>query len=180
MTSSARPRCVIVGSWRPGGRSRQRYGYAEMAVPVFEFTDVFSRILGETSDIVSKEMYNFDDRAASVTLRPEFTAGFARALILARWQRFPMGRAHGRCSVRAAAEGPAAASSTRSTPSCWARRSPRRRRAARGRPRILEALGLARQVTLELNTLGDPAEPERLSRALVAYLAGLRGSVVRG
>src|ERR687892_2681684 len=59
-----------------------RYGYGEIAVPVFEFTEVFARTLGDTSDIVTKEMYTFEDRGGErITLRPEFTAGVARALI---------------------------------------------------------------------------------------------------
>lgn len=60
----------------------ERYGYDEMATPIFESTDVFSRTLGETSDIVTKEMYTFTDKGGgSLTLRPEGTAGVARALI---------------------------------------------------------------------------------------------------
>ncbi|HAU27914.1 MAG TPA: histidine--tRNA ligase, partial [Alteromonas australica] len=59
-----------------------RHGFREMTPPVFEFTDVFSRTLGETSDVVTKEMYTFDDRGGdSITLRPEFTAGIARAFM---------------------------------------------------------------------------------------------------
>ena len=58
------------------------YGYAPAATPVFEFTDVFQRTLGETSDIVTKEMYTFTDKGGdSLTLRPEGTAGIARAVI---------------------------------------------------------------------------------------------------
>lgn len=58
------------------------YGYEELATPVFEFTKVFSRSLGETSDVVTKEMYTFTDRGGDmITLRPEFTAGVVRALI---------------------------------------------------------------------------------------------------
>ena len=41
-----------------------RYGYHEMATPIFEFSEVFKRTLGDTSDIVTKEMYSFTDRAA--------------------------------------------------------------------------------------------------------------------
>lgn len=60
----------------------ERYGYAELATPVFEFTEVFQRTLGETTDVVTKEMYTFVDRGGdSITLRPEFTAGIVRALI---------------------------------------------------------------------------------------------------
>ncbi len=53
-----------------------------MATPIFEFTDVFQRTLGDTSDIVTKEMYTFEDKGGdSLTLRPEGTAGIARAFI---------------------------------------------------------------------------------------------------
>ena len=59
-----------------------RYGYGEIATPVFEFTEVFQRTLGETSDIVTKEMYTFEDRGGDrITLRPENTAGVVRAVI---------------------------------------------------------------------------------------------------
>ncbi len=58
------------------------YGFREMATPIFEQTEVFSRSMGESSDVVSKEMFTFDTRGGeSVTLRPEFTAGIARAFI---------------------------------------------------------------------------------------------------
>jgi len=60
----------------------QRYGYSEIATPVFEFTEVFTRTLGDTSDIVTKEMYTFETKGGeSITLRPEGTAGVARAFI---------------------------------------------------------------------------------------------------
>lgn len=60
----------------------RRYGYAEMATPIFEFTDVFARGMGESSDVVSKEMYSFTDRGGeAITLRPEITAGVVRAFI---------------------------------------------------------------------------------------------------
>ena len=60
----------------------ERYGYLEMATPIFEFSEVFQRTLGDTSDIVTKEMYSFTDRGGEqLTLRPEVTAGVARALI---------------------------------------------------------------------------------------------------
>ncbi|MBC7135696.1 MAG: ATP phosphoribosyltransferase regulatory subunit, partial [Oceanibaculum nanhaiense] len=58
------------------------YGFAPIATPIFEFTEVFQRTLGDTSDIVTKEMYTFTDKGGEqVTLRPEGTAGVARALI---------------------------------------------------------------------------------------------------
>ena len=54
-----------------------RYGYAEIAVPVFEFTEVFARTLGETSDIVTKEMYSFEDRGGErITLGPSSPPGW--------------------------------------------------------------------------------------------------------
>ena len=58
------------------------YGYREMATPIFEFTELFARGIGETTDVVSKEMYTFCDRSnESLTLRPEYTAGICRAFI---------------------------------------------------------------------------------------------------
>ncbi|MEE2997320.1 MAG: histidine--tRNA ligase [Pseudomonadota bacterium] len=67
-----------------GRRISERYGYEEVATPIFEFSEVFARTLGETSDIVTKEMYTFSDKGGdSITLRPEGTAGIARALISA-------------------------------------------------------------------------------------------------
>src|SRR3546814_8550845 len=63
--------------------------YKRIEVPVIEPTAVFARSLGETTDVVSKEMYSFEDRGGeSITLRPEFTAGIARAYITNGWQQF--------------------------------------------------------------------------------------------
>lgn len=59
-----------------------KYGYGEITTPVFEFSEVFHRTLGETSDVVNKETYTFQDRGGdSITLRPEGTAGVARAFV---------------------------------------------------------------------------------------------------
>ena len=59
-----------------------RYGFQDMETPIFEFTEVFSRPLGESSDVVAKETYSFEDRGrSSLTLRPEGTASVMRALI---------------------------------------------------------------------------------------------------
>jgi histidyl-tRNA synthetase len=59
-----------------------RYGFAEIATPIFEFTEVFARPIGETTDIVAKEMYTFTDRGGEeLTLRPENTAGVVRAVL---------------------------------------------------------------------------------------------------
>ncbi|PIS10358.1 MAG: histidine--tRNA ligase [Bdellovibrio sp. CG10_big_fil_rev_8_21_14_0_10_47_8] len=58
------------------------YGFEEISTPIFEFSEVFHRTLGESSDMVSKETYTFQDRGGdSLTLRPEGTAGIARAFI---------------------------------------------------------------------------------------------------
>ncbi|MEG1887267.1 MAG: histidine--tRNA ligase [Oscillospiraceae bacterium] len=58
------------------------FGFSEIRVPVFEHTEVFTRSVGDTTDVVQKEMYTFDDRGGrSITLRPEFTAGVVRAVI---------------------------------------------------------------------------------------------------
>ena len=63
-------------------QTAERYGYQEIATPIFEFTEVFSRPIGETTDIVTKEMYTFTDRSGDeITLRPEYTAGIVRAVI---------------------------------------------------------------------------------------------------
>ena len=57
-------------------------GYKLMELPVFEDTNLFSRGVGESTDVVSKEMYTFEDRGGrSITLRPEGTAGVMRAVI---------------------------------------------------------------------------------------------------
>lgn len=60
----------------------QRYGYAELRVPIVERTELFSRSIGETTDIVEKEMYSFGDRDGTLlTLRPEGTASVVRAFV---------------------------------------------------------------------------------------------------
>ena len=59
-----------------------RFGYGEIRTPMFEQTEVFVRTLGETTDVVDKEMYTFDDRGGrSMTLRPEMTAPVVRAVL---------------------------------------------------------------------------------------------------
>jgi len=69
-------------------RVRKLYLFRRVEMPVFEKTEVFRRAIGETTDVVSKEMYSFDDRGGeSLTLRPEFTAGIARAYLTNGWQQ---------------------------------------------------------------------------------------------
>lgn len=68
----------------------QNYGYKEIRVPVFEHTELFHRGVGETTDIVNKEMYTFEDKSnRSLTLRPECTAGVVRAYLSNGLQRQP-------------------------------------------------------------------------------------------
>ena len=97
---------------RPAAAVAGRYGYGEIATPIFEFTEVFQRTLGETSDIVTKEMYTFEDRGGDrITLRPENTAGVVRAVITGGLtQELPLKLLLLRADVplRAAAEGPPA------------------------------------------------------------------------
>ena len=70
-------------------RVRRLYGFKRVEVPTIEPTAVFARTIGETTDVVSKEMYSFEDRGGdSITLRPEFTAGICRAYISEGWQQY--------------------------------------------------------------------------------------------
>ena len=63
-------------------RTAARYGFREIRIPTFEHTELFSRSVGDTTDVVQKEMYTFTDKGdRSVTLRPEGTAGVARAAL---------------------------------------------------------------------------------------------------
>lgn len=63
-------------------KKSESFGFEELQTPIFEFSEVFERNLGEASDIVTKEVYKFPDRGDNMlTLRPEFTAGVVRALI---------------------------------------------------------------------------------------------------
>ena len=67
---------------------RRLYGFRRVEVPTIEPTAVFARTIGETTDVVSKEMYSFEDRGGeSITLRPEFTAGICRAYLSEGWQQ---------------------------------------------------------------------------------------------
>ena len=155
-----------------------RYGYAEVATPIFEFTEVFARTLGETSDVVTKEMYSFTDRGGeALTLRPEYTAGVARAFISgALGQNLP---------VKLFCSGP-----------MFRYERPQKGRLRQfhqidveviGAPepladvevialgaQILRALGLAEHVRLELNTLGDPDSRQAYRDRLVGYLSAYR------
>ncbi|MDP6367925.1 MAG: ATP phosphoribosyltransferase regulatory subunit, partial [Nitrospinota bacterium] len=137
----------------------RRYGYAEVSTPIFEFTDVFARTLGDTSDIVTKEMYTFEDKGGdSLTLRPEYTAGIARAFIsnglaqelplkvfcrgpMFRYERPQKGRLRQFHQVDVELLGVAEPLGDVEVMALGAD--------------FLAALGVADKVTLELNTLGD-------------------------
>ncbi len=154
-------------------RVRRLFGFKRVEVPTIEPTQVFARTIGETTDVVSKEMYSFEDRGGeSITLRPEFTAGICRAYLSEGWQQY--------APLKVAAHGSAF----------------RYERPQKGRFRefhqldaeiigaaepqadveilslgyqLLQELGIADGVTLELNTLGDPETREAWRTALVAY-----------
>lgn len=157
------------------------YGYGEIATPVFEFSDVFHRTLGDTSDVVTKETYSFTDRGGeSLTLRPEFTASIARAFISNGLQE--------QLPLRFFYAGPAF----------------RYERPQKGRQRqfhqigaemlgvdtpqgdvesiamayqVLGELGLIDKIRLEINTLGDAESRTAYRDALVSYFTAHEASL---
>ena len=157
-------------------RVRRLYGFKRVEVPTIEQTGVFARTIGETTDVVSKEMYSFEDRGGeSITLRPEFTAGICRAYLSEGWQQY--------APLKVAAHGSAF----------------RYERPQKGRFRefhqldaeiigaaepqadvellslgyqLLQELGIADGVTLELNTLGDPETRDAWRTSLIDYFEG--------
>ena len=154
-------------------RVRRLYGFKGLQLPVIEPTAVFSRSLGEATDVVSKEMYTFEDRGGdSITLRPEFTAGIARAYLTNGWQQY--------APMKLSVHGPLF----------------RYERPQKGRYRqfhqidaeiigaaepaadvellvmadqLLKELGINDGVTLQLNTLGDTQSRDAWRAALIAY-----------
>ena len=75
-----------IPAWRQLETTARRifedFGFCEIRVPIFEYTELFARSIGTTTDIVEKEMYTFEDRdGRKITLRPEGTAGVVRAFI---------------------------------------------------------------------------------------------------
>jgi histidyl-tRNA synthetase len=153
----------------------ERYGFGEIVTPIFEFTEVFARTLGDTSDIVTKEMYSFTDKGGeSITLRPEGTAGVARAFIsgglaqhlplklfyrgpMFRYERPQKGRMRQFHQVGIEILGV-------ETPQADIE-------AITLGHHLLSALGLADKVTLELNSLGDGESRNAYREALVAYFS---------
>ena len=154
-------------------RVAETYGYAEWQTPIFEHTEVFSRAIGETTDVVSKEMYSFPDRGGeSLTLRPEGTAGICRALLtnglaqslpqrafyagpVFRYERPQKGRYRQFHQIGVELLGPAEPLADAETIACgWD---------------ILAGLGIGPRVTVEVNTLGDAASRADWRTALVDY-----------
>ena len=158
-----------------------RYGFEEIATPVFEFIEVFKRTLGDTSDVVTKEMYSFDDRGGeSITLRPEGTAGVVRALIsggmtqdlplkffysgpMFRYERPQKGRQRQFHQIGVELIGVPEPQGDVEVIACG--------------QQILEALGVAKDTVLEINTLGDGASRKAYRDALVAYFSGHRDTL---
>jgi histidyl-tRNA synthetase len=162
-------------------RVRRLFCFRRAELPVFEATAVFARSLGETTDVVSKEMYSFEDRGGdSLTLRPEFTAGIARAWLTEGWQQH--------APLKLVTHGPVF----------------RYERPQKGRYRqfhqidaevlgaaepaadvellafadaLLRELGITEGVTLQLNTLGDAATREAWRAALVEHFEAHRGEL---
>ena len=151
------------------------YGFAEIATPVFEFTEVFARPIGEHTDIVAKEMYTFTDRGGEeVTLRPENTAGVVRAVLsngltqstplkffysgpMFRYERPQKGRFRQFHQIGVELIGVAQPQADIEV-------------IALGQ-RILRMLGIADRVVLELNTLGDLESRAAYRNALVGYFS---------
>lgn len=157
------------------------YGYQEIGLPVIEFTDLFSRLVGEATDIVEKEMYSFEDRNGdSLTLRPEGTAGCVRmaqenGLIFNQIQRFwytgPMFR-HERPQKGRYRQ------FDQIGVECFGMEGPDiDAELLLLNYRIWQALELAQDVQLELNSLGSPASRSAFRDALVAYLETVRGDL---
>ena len=162
-------------------RVRRLFGFKRVEVPTIEQTAVFARSIGETTDVVSKEMYTFEDRGGdSITLRPEFTAGICRAYLSEGWQQH--------APLKVVTHGSAF----------------RYERPQKGRFRefhqldaeiigaaepqadvellslgyqLLTELGIADGVTLQLNTLGDPDTRDAWRSALIDYFQAHRGGL---
>jgi histidyl-tRNA synthetase len=162
-------------------RVRRLFGFKRVEVPVIEQTAVFARTIGETTDVVSKEMYTFEDRGGElITLRPEFTAGICRAYLSEGWQQF--------APLKLAVHGPA-----------FRYERPQKGRFRQfhqldaevigaGEPaadaellslgdQLLRELGIHDGVTLQLNTLGDAETRDAWRAALVDYFQSHESSL---
>jgi histidyl-tRNA synthetase len=160
---------------------RRLYAFQRVDIPMFEDTQVFARSIGETTDVVSKEMYSFEDRGGdSITLRPEFTAGICRAYLTEGWQqhaplklvtsgavfryeRPQKGRYRQFHQIDAEVIG-AAEPAADVELLAFA-------------DQLLNELGIAEGVTLQLNTLGDAETRDAWRGALVAHFEKHRGEL---
>ncbi len=150
------------------------YGFAEASTPIFEFSEVYHRTLGETSDVVSKETYTFTDRGGeSLTLRPELTASLARAFIsnkltqslpwkvfyagpAFRYERPQKGRLRQFHQIGVECFGTDSPLQDVEAIACgWD---------------VITRLGLTELATLEINSLGDEASRNNYRATLVEYL----------
>jgi len=154
-------------------RVAESYNYGQIETPIFEFSDVFHRTLGDTSDVVTKETYTFKDRGdESITLRPEFTASVVRAFISSgliqdlpqkyfyhgpafRYERPQKGRLRQFHQFGAELLGVSESIADIEMIALAAH--------------CLEALGLKNHVKLELNSLGDTESRAAYRSALVTY-----------
>ncbi len=157
------------------------YGFLPLQTPIFEFTAIYQKTLGESSDVVTKEMYSFPDREdVSLTLRPEFTAGIARAFIsgglaqhvplklfshgpVFRYERPQKGRYRQFHQLNYEYLGVDAPDSDAE--------------AITAAYHLLQALGIEGQVTLHLNSLGDTESRLRYRTALVEYFSKYYGEL---
>lgn len=156
------------------------YGFEEVAPPIFEFTEVFHRTLGDTSDVVSKETYTFTDRGGeSLTLRPELTASVVRAFLSAgltqnlpfkafysgaafRYERPQKGRLRQFHQIGIEMIGADSPWHDVEILACAMQ--------------VLQGVGLGTEqgVTLEMNSLGDKESRESYRAVLVDYLQSFR------
>ena len=153
----------------------ERYGFQEISTPLIEFTEVFTRTLGDTSDIVTKEMYTFNDLSGeNITLRPEGTAGVARAFLsnglaqnlplkvfysgpMFRYERPQKGRRRQFKQVGIELIGIDGSQADIEVISLG--------------NHFLRELGLEDSFTIELNSLGDPDSRSEYKKALLEYLS---------
>ena len=144
-----------------------------MATPMFEFSQVFKRTLGDTSDVVTKEMYTFVDKGGDeITLRPENTAGVARSFIseglsqnvpvkffysgpMFRYERPQKGRLRQFHQIGVELIGVEQVQADLEIIACGAR--------------VLDELGVLGETLLELNTLGDGESRDHYRQVLVSY-----------
>ena len=158
----------------------ERYGFHEIATPIFEFSEVFHRTLGETSDVVSKETYTFRDRGGdSLTLRPEYTAGIVRAVVsgglfarrplklfaagpMFRYERPQKGRLRQFHQIDVECLGSAEPAADVEAIALAAE--------------VLDALGV-RDTVLQINTLGDRDSRASWRARLVDHLRGREGEL---